>query len=270
MATSKGVIQGYTGVAAVDAKHQIIVQAQAHGSGSEQELVLPVVADIKSVLTPDSLITADAGYHSEENLKQLAALQIHSLIADNDMRRRDERFASQSRHRQSPDPLHDKSPANKQPALYQPSDFQYDPQHRTCRCPAGKSLYGHGSHCVTRGVVNIRFQGAQRDCVPCTHRARCLRSPEKTKTRQVAFFQGKVPGAPESHSQRMKRRIDSPVGRALYGRRFATVEPVFGNLRYNKGLDRFTLRGRSKVNAQWQLFCLVHNIEKLAHHGVGR
>jgi hypothetical protein len=134
----------------------------------------------------------------------------------------------------------------------QPSDFQHDPEQRTCLCPAGKSLYGHGSHCLTRGLVNIRFQGAQRDCLPCTHRARCLRTPAITKTRQVAFFQGPLPGAPQSHSQRMKRRIDSPVGRALYGRRFATVEPVFANLRYNKGLERFTLRGRSKVNAQWQ------------------
>src|SRR3989304_2445628 len=43
MATGKGVIQGYTGAAAVDAKHQIIVEAQAHGSGSEQEVLLPVV-----------------------------------------------------------------------------------------------------------------------------------------------------------------------------------------------------------------------------------
>jgi len=45
------------------------------------------------------------------------------------------------------------------------------------------------------------------------------------------------------------------------------VEPVFGNLRHNKGLDRFTLRGRAKVDTQWKLFCLVHNIEKLTHHG---
>ncbi|WP_294251263.1 hypothetical protein [Propionivibrio sp.] len=44
MATSKGVIQGYTGVAAVDAKHQIIIEAQAHGTGSEQALLMPVVA----------------------------------------------------------------------------------------------------------------------------------------------------------------------------------------------------------------------------------
>ena len=43
MATDKGVVQGYTGVAAVDAKHQIIVEAQAHGTGSERELLQPAV-----------------------------------------------------------------------------------------------------------------------------------------------------------------------------------------------------------------------------------
>ena len=48
---------------------------------------------------------------------------------------------------------------------------------------------------------------------------------------------------------------------------FAAVEPVFANVRYNKGLDRFTLRGRRKVDGQWKLFCLVHNIEKLANNG---
>jgi hypothetical protein len=48
----------------------------------------------------------------------------------------------------------------------------------------------------------------------------------------------------------MRRAIDSEQGRALYGPRFATVEPVFANIRHNKGLDRFTLRGRAKVDAQ--------------------
>ena len=43
MAIGKGVIQGYTGVAAVDRKHQIIVDAQAHGTGSEKALLIPVV-----------------------------------------------------------------------------------------------------------------------------------------------------------------------------------------------------------------------------------
>ena len=65
----------------------------------------------------------------------------------------------------------------------------------------------------------------------------------------------------------MKSKIDSEEGRRSYGQRFATVELVFANIRYNKGFNRFTLRGRRKVDTQWKLFCLVHNIEKLAHHG---
>ena len=65
----------------------------------------------------------------------------------------------------------------------------------------------------------------------------------------------------------MRRRLDTPEGRARYGQRFATVEPAFGNRRANTRLDRFTLRGRTKVDAQWKRYCLAHNIEKLAHHG---
>jgi transposase len=272
MATAKGVIQGYTGVAAVDAKHQIIVEAQAHGTGSEHELLVPVVKAIKAtkikkpLINETSLITADAGYHSEANLKQLANLKIEALIADNNMRSRDERFAGQDKYKALPDPIHDKGGKPKQAARYQPKDFDYDSQAGTCICPAGKQLYGNGSDCTIKGYAAVKFQGAQRDCLPCTHRDRCLLTPHKTKTRQVAFFHGKADGQ-ESYTDKMKRRIDSPEGRARYGKRFATVEPVFGNLRHNKQLNRFTLRGRKKVDAQWKLYCLVHNIEKLAHHG---
>jgi transposase len=277
MATGKGVIQGYTGVAAVDARHQIIVDAQAHGTGSEQELLVPVVKalqDVPDLLTATSLITADAGYHSEANLQQLATLQVHALIADSGMRQRDARFASQERHKAGPAVLHNKSgPAPSRDAtVYQPRDFTYDAEARTCVCPAGKSLYRKGSARVTNGYLSAQFQGALRDCLPCTHRAHCLRTPDTTKVRHVAFIHGKVAGhvpapQPENHSSGMRARIDAPAGRQAYGQRFATVEPVFGNLRFNKGLDRFTLRGRTKVEGQWQLFCLVQNIEKLAHHG---
>ena len=138
-----------------------------------------------------------------------------------------------------------------------------------CICPAGKKLYSTGSHCSTHGRRHHKFQGAKRDCLPCNLRDRCLRHPERTATRQVAFFD-KTVGSPLEFTERMKAAIDSERGRTLYGRRIATVEPVFANLRHNKRLDRFTLRSRPKVNAQWQLYCLVHNIEKLAHHGYGR
>ena len=267
MATSKGVIQGYTGVAAVDGHCQVIVAAQAHGTGSEQALLVPIIEAMQYLIGDDSVITADAGYHSEANLKALEEKKINALIADNGMRKRDERFAEQAKYKDQPDPLHDKTPTEKKSHKYGPQDFRFDPHTKTCLCPAGKRLYGAGSHCTINGYAVIKFRGAQRDCVPCTQRDRCLRTPQTTKTRQVAFFHGKAKHTPESCTDRMKRRIDSAQGRRRYGRRIAIVEPVFANLRHHKRLDRFTLRGRHKVDTQWKLFCLVHNIEKLAHHG---
>ncbi|MCZ7654103.1 MAG: transposase [Rhodocyclaceae bacterium] len=103
MATSKGVIQGYVGVAAVDDRHQIIVEAQAHGSGSEQSLLLPVVEAATALCAPDTLITADAGYHSEANLKALAERDRPALIADNRMRKR--MSASGTRQSTRPSPI---------------------------------------------------------------------------------------------------------------------------------------------------------------------
>ena len=270
MATSKGVIQGYTGVAAVDAKHQIIIEAQAHGTGSEQELLLPVVRATQAQATPDTLYTADAGYHSEHNLKELAQENINALIADNGMRQRDERFKDQGKHKAKPDPLYDKAHPKKAARRYRPQDFTLDPETGICTCPAGKQLYRNGTNCLHNGQLATKYSGTQRDCLPCEQRDKCLRTQEKTKGRKAAFFRGKANTTEESHTDRMKRTIDSEEGKARYGRRFATVEPVFGNLRHNKRLDRFTLRGRKKVDTQWKLYCLVHNIEKLAHHGYGQ
>ena len=277
MATDKGVLQGYCGVAAVDAKHQIIVEAQAHGTGSEQALLIPMVKATNSLRTDQTLITADAGYHSDANVTALAKNNIPALIADNGMRGRDERFKDRGKYKVVPDPLHDKAGMKpKKAGRYRPADFDYDPGQQTCICPAGKTLYQNGSNCIHNGFIAVKFQGAQRDCVPCTRRHQCLRTPDKTKTRQVSFFRGKADPTATNYSEIMKRAIDSPQGKALYGRRFATVEPVFANIRHNKKLNRFTLRGQKKVDiyarrgTQWKLFCLVHNIEKLAHHGFGQ
>ena len=141
------------------------------------------------------------------------------------------------------------------------------PRRARVVCPAGKSLYRKGASNVTNGYVGEHFRGAKRDCVPCALREQCLRTPESTVVRNVAFFRGRADATAETHTTRMQQRLDTPAGREQYGQRFGTVEPVFGNLRYNKRLDRFTLRGRTKVNGQWLLFCLVHHIEKLAHTG---
>ena len=183
MATSKGVIQGYTGVATVDARHQIIVDAPAHGTGSETELLLPVVTTIHEQLRAHTVLTADAGYHSEANLQVLAAQHIDALIADQQMRRRDERFATQGRHQTKPHPLHNKTLEGVATAGFPPSAFTYDADARSCVCPAGKSLYRKGQSRITNGYVMEQFRGAKRDGGPCALRAHCLRTPDTTPVR---------------------------------------------------------------------------------------
>ena len=127
-------------------------------------------------------------------------------------------------------------------------------------------MYASGKDCDVHGYRAMKFKGTKRDCLGCALRSQCLRTPGTTAVRQVAFFHRTRAGH-NRHTEAMRQKIDSDAGKRMIARRFAAVEPVFGNLRHNKRLNRFTLRGQRKVDAQWKLYCLVHNIEKLAHHG---
>ena len=84
--------------------------------------------------------------------------------------------------------------------------------------------------------------------------------------RQVSFVIGQVKNK-KNYTDWMKQRIDAPEGKNVYAKRMAVVEPVFANIGTNKGLKRFSLRGKTKVQAQWQLYGLVHNIEKWMNYG---
>lgn len=268
MATSKGVIQGYAAQAAVDSAHQVIVAADVTGSGSEQAMLLPMIEQTEVVRAAHTLITADAGYHSKDNLQALREAGIPALIADNQMRKRDQRFATQARHKARPEPLHDKRAGARHATvrLYRPQDFRLDETATSLICPAGQRLYSSGSHCTINGRTAHRYKGTRSGCGNCQMRERCLRDPRGTPIRQVAIFD-RAQGAAATASELMKHAIDSPRGRCLYSQRIATVEPVFANIRHNKRLNRFTLRGKAKVGTQWSLYCLVHNIEKLARAG---
>lgn len=75
---------------------------------------------------------------------------------------------------------------------------------------------------------------------------------------------------PETATERMKRKIDSPQGKRICSKRLGTVEPVFGHLRHTMKLDRFSLRGKLKVDCQWLLFCALHNLKKIHRFVSGR
>ncbi|MBI2313994.1 MAG: transposase [Betaproteobacteria bacterium] len=282
MKTSKGVIQGYDGMAVVDAKHQIVVHSEAFGQSQEHNLLVPVLEGVRESFKAlgrdeDILegirVTADAGLHSEANLQYLQDNQIDGYVADPNFRKRDPRFAGAERYRvrHKEDKRIEDKKKGKRPGCYTNEEFRMAEDASSCQCPAGKTLYRNGERTHTGAYEMVRFRGAQRDCRPCEQRSQCLRTPDKTSTRQVAFILGRNTHKPETHTERMKRKIDTDEGRYRYSLRLGTVEPVFADINHATGLRRFSLRGRRKVNAQWMMFCLAHNIGKIQRYGdIGR
>jgi transposase len=61
---------------------------------------------------------------------------------------------------------------------------------------------------------------------------------------------------------RMRRKLKTKAGKAVYARRKAIVEPVFGQIKQARGFRQFLLRGIEKVRGEWSLVCLTHNILK--------
>ena len=274
MSTSHGVIQGYNGVAIVDEKHQIIVSAQAHGEGQEAHLLQPMLesareelkaANIAQDIFQQTKVIADAGYHSNVSVSYTQENGIDAYVADRSHRQRDVAFTDYDRYK-----IRFRKDKRRYYGIdsqrFTAKDFIYDETNRSCRCPAGNGLYRNGNNININGFIGMKFRGAKSVCGPCILRERCLKTPQITETKQMTIFIGRSEETMDSPIEKMRRKFDTLFGRFVYNKRIAIVEPVFGNLK-NKGMDRFTLRGKQKVNTQWQLFSLVHNIEKIAPVG---
>lgn len=81
-------------------------------------------------------------------------------------------------------------------------------------------------------------------------------------TERVSCRPGRPPGN-ETFVERMRRKVRSEQGKARYGHRKYVVEPVFGQIKQGRGLRQFLLRGFGKVQAEWKLWSLTHNLRKL-------
>ncbi len=282
MSSSRGVFQGYNGLAVVDDRAQIVVHAEARGSGYEAHLLVPLLEATRTtfgLMEPGkdvlarAKVTADSGFHSRAVVSAVEFTGADVYIADRDYRRRDPAFAGAGRHKErerKERELERRRQREAQPAktkLFSLRDFFYDEKKALCICPAGHKLYPSGRNMLFNGYRVAHFKAPITACRPCPQRAQCLRHPERTRQRQITIIKGregvKKPDKRGAAAARMRLKFDSPRGREIYSRRIATVEPVFANLQ-NKGMRRFTLRGRKKVDAQWQLFTMVHNIEKIA------
>jgi len=275
MTTSKGTIQGYNGLATVDKKYQIIIDAQVFGEGQEHHSLQPILNSVQArfkrlnindnIYQTGAIVTADTGFANEANMKYLHENNINGYIPDNQFRSRDPKFSEQKtkygkRHQDG----------KKRKQTIPASEFEFDPTTLSCICPAGEQLSFRKIVERETGVTTAYFEGRLLQCRHCPLKTKCMHNPDsanhrKGNGRQVSFSfkNNKKP----NYTDWMKHRVDSEKGKHIYSHRMSTVEPVFANIGTQKRLNKFSLRGKNKVNSQWQLYCLVHNIEKLANYG---
>jgi hypothetical protein len=259
MHTAHGTVQGYNAQAIVDSKHQVIVHGEAIGKGLDNANLPPVVDGAKENLKSigkgkdyfkGKVLTADSSYHSVTNIAKCNEEKLDAYIPDNKFRNRDKRFASRLGYR----------PRSKK---FTYADFKYDGKRDEYICANGKRLKRFGKLGRHKGKLLKRYISDEKDCSGCDLRAKCLRYKD-AKRRHFTYY---VDASGQNISQAMVKKIETQKGRRIYPQRIAIVEPVFANIRVNKRMDKFNLRGKIKVNIQWLLYCMVHNMEKIANYG---
>jgi hypothetical protein len=268
MPTSHGVLQGYNAQALVDSKHQVILAAEAFSSQDHENLE-PMVKGAKENLgvlgKPQNFfqgkqLTADSNYHSFDSLTFCKSEGVDAYIPDIQFRKRDERFDNQGRFK---DGINGRQPQEKKLEPFSVEDFTFDPARQVYLCPQGKELTCHARNQRNRHRLYDIYHARPQDCAECPIQARCL--SKSTASRR--YLSVRVDEPEPNVLDEMKAKIDSPLGKEIYARRLAIVEPVFANICVHKHMNRFTLRSKSKVDVQWRLFAVVHNIGKICVFG---
>lgn len=269
MPSSHGVVQGYNAQALVDSKHQVILAAEAFASQDHENLA-PMLEGAKKNLCvigkedtyfQGKQLTADSNYHSFNSLTVCQNEKIDAYIPDIQFRKRDPRFADQLRFQNG---IHGRQRPAAKPSLFTASDFSFDPSKQVYRCPHGKELTCHARNQINRYRTYDVYHARVQDCATCPLRSRCL-SKSTTSRRYLSVPVGTQLPNPIDE---MKAKIDTEQGKQIYARRLGIVEPVFANICVHKRMNRFTLRTKLKVDVQWSLFALVHNIGKIHIFGL--
>ena len=199
-------------------------------------------------------------------MKYLFQQGINAVVPDTNFRQRNPKVTSSETavkhkaHRQKT-----RLDKRKNAAKIPVSEFQVNKAARKCICPNGHEMMYNGDHFEINNKKYVRFKSRLKNCRACPIQSDCMKRRLKEHGRQVLFLAEDKDN--RNYLDLMKQKIDSESGRRNYLRRMWTIEPVFGNITSNKGLNKLSMRGPAKVTCQWMLYCIIHNIEKLWRYG---
>lgn len=224
---------------------QFIVGYSVHGRAGDTACLIPHLNQVRYNLggrLPKKIV-ADAAYGSEENY---AYLELHG--AENFLKYNT--FYQDTHHYRDPEVL--------RAHQFRAENFGYDPDTDTFLCPAVKRLhFQYASRYTTdNGYVTDRRIYACHDCADCPLRSKCTKAKDNRQIR-ISFQL-------LEYRRQARANLNSPDGERLRAARSTEVETVFGHLKYNMGFRRFHLRSLDKVNTEWGLVSIAHNMRKLA------
>jgi transposase len=228
----KAIQPSYNGQIAVDENEQVIVAAditQETTDHHEFRRMVEVVEQNLGALPKEA--SADAGYSSYENLEYAQQKGLDAYIPD-------DFFLA----------LEKKDQAEKR---YHKSNFQYDQTRDVYICPEGRNLRRYQELKRQGKPPFVIYRG--ESCRGCAVKEVCTTGPARRITRDGR----------ERLVEVMREKLRSEEGREIYKKRLYTVEPVMGDLKWNRMKPALSLRGLEKVRGEFCLMCLVHNVKKI-------
>jgi transposase len=216
---------------AVDDKEQIIVAADLVNEENDLHQIEPMIENVKETLGyKPTIVLADAGYFSYDNVKFLLDEEIDAYIPDN--------FYEVEKRGKT--------------KKFRKSLFTYDEKKDCYYCPAAFEIP------FTRiqkreDEPDLRYYVCKY-CSLCVLKNACTESKCRTITRDPR----------EYLMEYMRAKLNTEEGTEQYQKRMCTVEPVFGQMKQDRGFREFLLRGKRKTKIEFLMMCTVHNIKKIA------
>ena len=223
----------------IGTEDQFVVGYSVHQRPGDFCCFIPHLEQVKEQLgrLPGNVI-ADGGYGSEENYDYLESAEVGAYGKYKTFHQEQTK-----KYKNNPFLVH---------------NLTYDEENDVFLCPAGKRMiYQETTQEETEsGYVIHRRHYECEDCQECVLKEQCTRA-EGNRRIQISFRLREM-------IKRARDNLHSEEGQRLRSRRGVDVESVFGRLKWNWGFRRFLLRGKEKVEIEWGLLCIAHNMAKMA------
>jgi hypothetical protein len=225
----------------IGTENQFITGYSIHQRSGDSACLVPHLEKMRQRL--DRLpgkVVADAGYGSEENYTYLEEHQIEAYVKYGTFDR------EQRKRRKIPER-----------EKFWVTNWLYDEQQDELICPQGKRLVYENTqrYRTENGYLTNRRVYQCKEFLKCPLRSKCTRSAFGRRARMSLMLR--------RFRQQAKQRLQSEEGKRFRSQRLIEAEAVFGQVKHNRAFRRFLLRGLEKVNTEWGIVSVAHNVAKL-------